>query len=383
MKKDFEEYKKTILPPYSAKDIPSVALSLLFLALIFQLFIVMQNNPANYQSNAASSNRKHFRPTPTTIPTATPAVSVSPFPTSTPSGAITGRSGPYMALGWASPQDPVAVMTATGIKEFTLAFIVSGGGCTSKWDGTRPLLGGSDALTISRIRAAGGDIVPSFGGAAGTTVEEACSTASQLAGAYQSVINAYALKAIDIDTESASFYNSSAFRHKIVDALKIVQTGNPNLNIYVTFGGQSYSLSAGADMVQYAAAIGLDITAWTSMPFDFGSRSRTNLNMVTETINSTETLKTTVASAYHYDDSAAYRHVGISSMNGNTDERNEVVSLSDWQAIINYAKTHQLGRLSFWNVNRDRPCTTNLNSNDVCSGVPQNPLDYTRMLTQF
>ena len=56
-------------------------------------------------------------------------------------------------------------MNATGVKWFTMAFVLSNGDCNPQWDGGRPLTGGVDQTTINTIRADGGDVVPSFGGA--------------------------------------------------------------------------------------------------------------------------------------------------------------------------------------------------------------------------
>lgn len=314
------------------------------------------------------------------------SVSCSSGTTPTTRGGATntvGRSGPYYSP--ATPGDhPVTIMSATGIKEFTLAFLNSNGGCSTGWDGSRPLTAGSDEALINSIRAAGGDVVGSFGGAVNNPLEEACTKAEELAAAYQAPITADTLHAIDIDTESPSFYSDSAFRHKIVDALKIVQTANPSLNIYVTFGGQPYSLEAGKDMVQYAASVGLNVKAWTSMPFYFGDSAGT-VNMVRATQESTETLKAIVASAYGYDDATAYNHVGISSMNGITGSGSESVTLADWQAIIDYAKNHNLGRLSFWQANRDAPCSGEGGGGGSypCSGITQTPYEFTKALAQF
>src|SRR5262245_22081555 len=101
---------------------------------------------------------------------------------------------PYLYNGWGSPPDPVPVMEQTGVQWFTLAFVLSEGTCTPRWDGTRALDGGPDQATIEAVRAAGGDVVPSFGGWSGNKLEETCGTAGELAGAYQEVIDAYDLK---------------------------------------------------------------------------------------------------------------------------------------------------------------------------------------------
>ena len=69
--------------------------------------------------------------------------------------------------------------------------MLSDGGCTPKWDGSRALTGGSDQSAIDAIHAAGGDVVVSFGGWSGNKLGEHCSNAADLAGAYQAVIDAY------------------------------------------------------------------------------------------------------------------------------------------------------------------------------------------------
>ena len=37
-------------------------------------------------------------------------------------------AAPYLYLGWGNPPDPRTVMSATGVKWFTLAFMLDGGG---------------------------------------------------------------------------------------------------------------------------------------------------------------------------------------------------------------------------------------------------------------
>jgi hypothetical protein len=46
---------------------------------------------------------------------------------------------------------------ATGVKWFTLAFVLSNGYCNPQWDGGRPLTGGVDQQTVNTVRANGGD----------------------------------------------------------------------------------------------------------------------------------------------------------------------------------------------------------------------------------
>ncbi len=166
-----------------------------------------------------------------------------------------GRGAPYLYLGWGDPPAPATVMSATGVRWFTMAFVLSGGGCTPSWDSSRPLTGGVDQQTINAIRAAGGDVVPSFGGWQGNKLGPNCSTPQALAGAYQQVINAYGLHAIDIDIENTDEFENDTVRNRILDALKIVKQNNPGIQTIVTFGttttGPNYY---GGQLIDRAAA---------------------------------------------------------------------------------------------------------------------------------
>jgi chitinase len=311
--------------------------------------------------------------------TGSPSPSPSPSPTPTGSGPSMAVA-PYEYFGWGNPQDPASVMSATGIKFFTLAFILSDGTCNPAWDGSRPLTGGDDQSKINEIRGAGGDVVVSFGGYSGNKLGEFCSSASALAGAYQKVINAYHLKAIDIDIEASEASNSTV-RQRVIDALKIVKTNNAGIKEYVTFGSTTTGPdSDGVDLIKKGASAGLTVDGWVIMPFDFGGHSGT-MGDVTKT--AAEGLKSQVKSAYGYSDSVAYAHIGISSMNGKTDESDETVSLTDFQTILGYAQQHHIARLTFWAINRDRQCPSGTSAGDSCSGVSQSAYAYTKVFVQY
>ncbi|ADJ50076.1 chitinase [Amycolatopsis mediterranei S699] len=300
-----------------------------------------------------------------------------------PSGGTTPPPGPgamavapYLYNGWGDPPNPATIMNATGVKWFTLAFILSNGYCNPQWDGGRALTGGVDQTTINTVRAGGGDIIPSFGGYSGNKLESSCGSAGELAAGYQKVINAYGLKAIDIDIE-ADAYSNPTVQQRTVDALKTVRANNPGIKLYVTFGTDQ----SGPDnsLVNRAAQAGLTVDGWVIMPFDFGGAGQ---NMGTLTQRAAEGLKNVVKGAYGYDDDTAYRHMGISSMNGITDN-SETVTLNDFTTILGYANAHHLARLTFWSANRDRPCPGGYPNNDTCSGVSQQAWDFTRIFARY
>ncbi|WP_405975059.1 carbohydrate binding domain-containing protein [Streptomyces sp. NBC_00988] len=305
------------------------------------------------------------------------AVSVT---TSAGTGGGTGftQAAPYLYEGWGDPPSPSTVMSATGIKWFTMAFVLDSGGCTPSWDGSRALTGGVDQTAINQIRAAGGDVVPSFGGWQGSKLGANCSSASALAGALQKVITAYGLKAIDMDIENTDEFENEAVQAKILTALKTVKANNPGLRTIVTFGtsttGPTYY---GNRLIEQAQSLNANIDVFTIMPFDFGGGS----DMYGNTVAAAEGLKTKLKSTFGWDDATAYSHIGISGMNGLSDQ-SETTTPAIWTSIRDWSNSHHIARLAFWSVNRDRGCAGGgVVSN--CSGISQNTWQFTSITAGF
>jgi hypothetical protein len=289
-------------------------------------------------------------------------------------------AAPYEYLGWGDPPPPTEVMADTGVQDVTLAFILSRGTCNPAWDGERPLLGGPDQTAINAIRAAGGDVVVSFGGWSGKKLGSSCSTPTALAAAYQEVISDYSLKAIDIDIEHREVSNART-RKRVIAALAIVQQTNPGLEISVTFGTDENGPNAqDLSLIADATAIGFQPAAWTIMPFDFGAPV-TDMGAVS--IQAAEGLDKVLAAAYDESDADAYGQIGISSMNGRTDESDETVSEADFRTMLAFAQANHLARFTFWSINRDRPCGGVDTSSDSCSGISQQPFDFTAIVAQY
>ncbi|WP_443067829.1 carbohydrate binding domain-containing protein [Streptomyces sp. NBC_01351] len=289
------------------------------------------------------------------------------------------QAAPYLYLGWGNPPSATTVMNATGTKWFTMAFILSSGGCNPSWDGQRPLTGGVDQSTIASIRAAGGDIVPSVGGWQGNKLGPNCATPEALAGAYQQVIDAYGLKAIDVDIENTDEFENAVVQDRILGALKIVKQNNPGLKTILTFGTSTTGpTSWGNRLIDQAKALGADIDVFTIMPFDFGNAST---DMYASTVSATEGLKAKLKSTFGWDDATAYAHIGISGMNGISDTQ-ETTTVQNWTDIRDWANSHHIARLAFWSVNRDRGCPGG-GLQETCSGIAQSDWQFTSLTAGF
>ncbi|MFD5073496.1 fibronectin type III domain-containing protein [Streptomyces sp. NPDC058371] len=288
------------------------------------------------------------------------------------------QAAPYLYLGWGDPPSATSVMSSTGIKWYTMAFMLDSGGCNPAWDGSRPLTGGNDQSVINSIRSAGGDIVPSFGGWSGSKLGANCSSASALTAALQKVIDAYGLKAIDMDIENTDEFENAAVQDRILTALKTVKANNPGLRTIVTFGTSTTGpTSWGNRLIEQSKALNANIDVFTIMPFDFGGGS----DMYGNTVGASEGLKTKLKSTYGWDDATAYAHIGISGMNGLSDQQ-ENTTPAIWTQIRDWANSHHIARLAFWSVNRDRPCPGGgVVSN--CSGISQNNWQFTSITAGF
>ncbi|WP_084964701.1 fibronectin type III domain-containing protein [Thermoactinospora rubra] len=284
---------------------------------------------------------------------------------------------PYLYMGWGNPPNPGTVMDATGVKSFTMAFILSSGGCTPAWDGNRPLTGGPDQQAINTIKSKGGSVQISFGGWQGNKLGPNCSSPEAFAGAVQQVINAVGPAVVDFDIENTDEFENYTVQDRILNALKIVKANNPNVKIVVTFGTtRTGPNSHGIRLINRSKELGVPIDNYTIMPFDFGSS-----NIYTDTVNASEGLKNALKSAFGWSDAQAYARMGISGMNGLSDQQ-ELTTPATWTQIRDWAKSKGLTRLAYWAVNRDRPCPGGgVTSN--CSGIAQQDWEFTRITAGF
>ncbi|RJQ80440.1 chitinase [Pseudonocardiaceae bacterium YIM PH 21723] len=283
-------------------------------------------------------------------------------------------NSPYL-YDWENKQDPVKVMAATGIKSFTLAFITDkpNGQCTPGWDNTGDLT--RDVAKIAAIRAAGGDVTVSIGGATGPNIQKNklgvnCADANALAAAYQKVIDTLKVTAIDIDAENEE-YKDLAVIDKITKALKIVKDDNPGLKTVITVPTtKNGPIAGGTEFIKKAKSNNSNIDLITVMPFDFYDGTS---DIPAATRTAVDGLKKQVQDTFGLTDAEAYKRVGFSGMNGKDDE-GKITDLNGWNQILAYATEKHVGRVSFWSVNRDYTSG---------SGVPQTDLAFTKALAGF
>jgi hypothetical protein len=265
----------------------------------------------------------------------------------TPSAAVAGGA-PYIFPADNGSVNPVSVMQKTGVRAFTLAFILNRGSCSPVWNESGSLNNGAITSRINAIRKAGGDVVISFGGFSGNKLGNACRNETALAAAYQKVINTYRLKAIDIDLEAGEVSQSV----KVLKALKIVKQKNPGIQIILTLGtGTGGLVGDEAPIPGQAASVGSPVDVWTIMPFDF-SNDDSKVDHGKASVSASEGLHRQLKSALKLSDARIYAMQGISSMNARTDARGNV-TVANFNTMLAYCQQHHLARFTFWELSRD------------------------------
>jgi chitinase len=290
------------------------------------------------------------------------------------------ESAPYYLTLDAGAPDLTQVMAATGQKAFEMAFILApnGGGCTPTWDGTDPVSSDTQVAAVIRaVRAAGGDVSASAGGYAGTKLGQTCGGAAATAAAYQRVVSAYGLHAIDFDLEEPEIESSAAIANEL-GAAQILQRDNGGLLVTVTIPStQSGANWFGQQLLNEAKGLGFVPADYSIMPFDGG------FNGASSQIAALQGLHSQLVNTFGWDSAAAWQHVGVSQMNGRTDSA-EIFTQSDFRSVLSFAESNGMSRYTFWSVNRDRQCSTSDGRlSSECSSVTQNAWDFTALTVQF
>ncbi|MGW3284361.1 glycoside hydrolase family 18 protein [Streptomyces sp. NPDC001002] len=328
-------------------------------------------------------------PTPTSTPTATPTKTATPTPTPTPtstSGTGTTASAgfaPYVDTSLYPAFDLLASATATGVKNYNLAFITDGGGCTPKWGGVSDL--GTDAVAaqIGALRAKGGDVRVSFGGASGSELATTCSSADALATAYGKVVDAYKLTKVDFDVEGGALPNTAANTNR-AKAIAKLQAAHPDLDVSYTLPVMPEGLTQdGVNLLSNAKSNGVKINTVNIMAMDYGPAYSGDMGTYAE--QAATATQAQVKSVLGLSDAAAWKTVAVTPMLGVNDVAAEIFKVDDATQLVNFAKSKGLGWLSMWSAGRDQQCAggTKPTADATCSSILQDKFAFSKAFAAF
>lgn len=312
-------------------------------------------------------------PTSTPAPTATAPDTTEPAPTGTPGNGTAAGAGfaPYVDTSLFPAFDLVAGAEATGVRDYTLAFVTDGGGCTPKWGGVTDLASDAVAGQIGALRAAGGDVRVSFGGAAGSELATTCTSAEALAAAYGKVVDAYQLTKVDFDIEGGALPDTAANTRRS-QAIAALREQHPDLNVSVTLPVMPEGLTqAGVDLLADAKENGAGIDTVNIMAMDYGPAYSDDMGTYAE--QAATATQAQIKGILGLSDSAAWSAVAVTPMIGVNDVASEVFKVDDATQLVKFAQAKGLGGLSMWSATRDKACPggPKPSADATCSSIDQ------------
>jgi len=308
--------------------------------------------------------------------TAINVTTLSGPPPPPPSGKV---FAPYIDMGLTADWQLTTIQQQSGIKVFTMGFIVGNGGCTPTWGGVGAtvandtLPNGTTILSLVQgVRAAGGDVIISFGGASGTELAQGCTTVSSLQAAYQAVLNKYSVNSstpvrLDFDIEGGATTDQASITRRN-QALKALKTANPGLKISYTLPVLPTGLIAsGVNILNSVKADGLSLDVVNVMAMDYGSANDNGGQMGLSAQQAATNTHNQVVAA------GLTASIGVTPMIGINDVNTEIFQLSDAQSLLNFANANSyISRIAMWSVARDNgSCAGQGFASPSCSGISQ------------
>jgi hypothetical protein len=280
---------------------------------------------------------------------------------------------PYIDMGLVSSADLLTIQRDSQIKLFTLAFVLSPGGCSAAWQGAGSITddrlpNGRTILSLVRsLRAAGADVIISFGGANGEEPALHCPDPARLAAVYQSVIDRYEAKALDFDLEGEKILDQISVQRRNL-ALAVLRAANPGLTISYTLpvlpsglDGKSLGVLTGAKRD------GFNPDVINVLAMNYGASADNGDQMGQNALMAASNTALQVKAA------GLTSQIGIIPMIGVNDVSPEVFTLADASLLASYAASNPyIARLSMWSVSRDNgSCAGSTAALPTCSGIAQ------------
>jgi hypothetical protein len=290
---------------------------------------------------------------------------------------------------------PAALSQESGARFLSLAFLETAqtGSCTAYWNGdtTEPIASSSFGSDIAAIQAAGGNVIPSFGGytadTTSTDIADSCTSVAAIAQVYESLITTYHVPRIDLDVEGDSITNTAGINRRN-EAIAAVEAWAAAHHHRIQF---SYTLpttttglnAAGVAVLQNAIADGARISTVNLLTFDY--YIGTQQDMVADTESAAAGLFGQLQSLYPTARPAWLWHmIGITEMPGIDDfGPDETFSAANAITVLHWAEQQGIGTLSFWALQRDNGSCPGVKGAGTCSGLTQPDWYFSHVFERF
>ena len=292
--------------------------------------------------------------------------------------------------------------SADGARQTVLGFVVAdpSSGCTPSWGAAFTLAQADQSLglgsRIAQVQQDGAQPIVSFGGRASTSLDVACTSVKSLTEAYQSVIDAYRLTAIDLDIEGAALDDFQAAQRgaaAVADLEKAAEGAHRQLSVWLTLPVEPSGLQYGAlSVLESMLRDRVSIAGINVMTMDFTRPPPGGTTMLQLAENALYATHAQLASLFprygiHLRSQQIWQQLGATVMIGQNDIQAENFTVPDAQGLASFAAWTHLGRISMWSLNRDSPCGSSFPENGLlshgCSGTAQSSLEFSRIFGQL
>ncbi len=291
---------------------------------------------------------------------------------------------------------PAAAAAQSGNKYLTMAFLQTAapGSCTAYWNGdtTTPIASSSFGSDIAAIQAAGGNVIPSFGGygadTTNTDIADSCTDVKAIAAVYESLVTTYHVTRIDLDIEADSLSNAAGIdrRNKAVALAEhwAQKTGHSlqfSYTMPTTFNGL---LSNTLAVLQNAIANDAHVSVVNIMTFDYYDGAYVH-DMAADTISAATDVHTQLAALYPDKGSAGlWSMIGVTEMPGIDDYgADETFTTANAATVEQWAASKKINTLSFWALQRDNGGCVGTGGAGDCSGVAQSTWQFSHAFEPF
>jgi chitinase len=292
--------------------------------------------------------------------------------------------------------DPAVLSAESGDKYLTLAFIQTPapGSCTLDWNGNAatPIAYSTYGASIAKIRARGGDVIPSFGGYsadhAGEEIADSCTDVAKIAADYEQVITTYNVTRLDFDVEDFSQSNAAGIdrRNKAIALVEQwAARHHRTVQFVYTIGTNMTGLDVpdGVNVLQNAVANHARIDIINIMTFDYYDGLPHEMGK--DTVTAAEAVIAQLRTVYPDKSVAQLWHMlGITEMVGIDDYGPpEILTPADAVFVENWAARTGIAELSFWALERDNGGCVGTAGSDSCSGVAQSTWEFSHTFEPF
>jgi chitinase len=287
-------------------------------------------------------------------------------------------AAPYVET-WGTTSAMATAQAATGLKYYTLAFVISGGGCNATFNGDTAINDAGWTTAINNLRASGGDVIVSFGGASGTELAQACTSVSTLQTQYKRVIDTLNLTRVDLDIEGAPLDDTAANDRRNQALANLQQqyaAAGRRLDVDYTLPVlPSGLLSDALSLLTNAKSRGVTVNLVNIMTMDYGPA----MDMGQAAVDAATALHGQLGQIWTTKTSdQLWAMEGNTPMIGVNDSTSEIFTTGNASTLEGFAASHGIQELSYWALGRDKACATNGQLSSTCSGTPQSPYQFAR-----